>query len=227
MRADIQEFWFLYIVMYMAFTTNLNGSELIRLYDPYINRNDDRYALVKSGGVYRVIYEPETRTVKIGSNSRKFRLGSYWHYEIELAIGVQQYNDPVRCRWNGGHYWTATVGRPGADRSHYSHRQRVPLPLRGYFLHLESWNEDAFDELVREQGYTLMCKSIDEVRFPDLFRTLLTDQARREVVSNLRHAFLVFRYSAMSAVPRELVSIVAKYVELYTSPDRGVGRILS
>jgi hypothetical protein len=161
--------------------------------------------LLKPTETYTIRYNPTTRKIRIVSDSMKYRLGpGMWIYEIEPR---------------GSAYWT---GHPEGVATFENMRWREPLPtpLHGHF-EVYAHNTAAFDELVRSQGYGIVCETITERSFPTMYRALLEEQARREIVPPLRSYYISSRYApALSMMPGELHGEVARYIRALASPPR-------
>jgi hypothetical protein len=199
----------------MAFIADISGRELIRLYAPYADRECSSYALVRPDKIYQVSYDPSSQRIGIVSDSVKLRDSSgTWNY----LIGPSPMRDYfLQLRLEHG-TWLGGTNRGW---------KLIAFPLHGHYRPLAYYAE--FDKLVRDVGYTAICRKIDEESFPTMYRALLQQQARREVVPSLSRYSIAATYptTALSLMPKELHGEVGRYIEALTSPQRrGIGRII-
>jgi hypothetical protein len=188
----------------MAF--KVSGRELIDAYAPYINKTCKESVLIRPDREYRVWYDDGQLTIESPWLKRNRT------YEILYRIGPSPVGEDFP------HY--------EVDAIDFSMHPETFLPLYGYYT-VDDLSEIAFDDLVRENGYTIMCRDITADGFPTMYRDLLSRQARRETIPSLKGAYLTFPYSAMSYVPPELQHHIARYIEAISSPSRqGIPRIV-
>jgi hypothetical protein len=181
----------------------VRGEQLIALY-PH-NIRCDQYVLVKPGRSYRIKHDHD---ITVESNSRKYLAPGYWVYVIEATTRSPTYM-AVRPEWIG--HKVRSLGSVGVGPLEWT---EITLPLQGVYA-VDPEYEEQFDELVRSQGYTIMCATIDEIAFPRMYRQLL----RQPAIPYLKSYYLSVPHSPLlSMMPPELHGQVAEYVEKLATP---------
>jgi hypothetical protein len=155
----------------MVFKAKVSGDELIRLYSPYSARWCGLSVLVRPNESYRIKYDGWDR-IRVDADTARDTMGETAFYVLGHDPSNPSYTDVHRD--NGE--WLGIKND--------EHLLPLSFPLRGFYR-VRGHEAAAFDRLLQTQGYYSVCEYIDRKRNPTMFRALLEQQARREVVPSL------------------------------------------